>query len=379
VSLLVEVGSAHLRRRQRNMGSRPREIMFGIDLRVARAVLTAVLVLAALYCVYAVRMTLLLVVYAVFFSYLVLPVVVALERTVKGRLPRDLIIAAAFAIVLGAIALAVGGLGSQLVTEAARFANDLPHLLDPATLARRLPLPGLLEPFRDRLAELIRDIVGGAQLHSVPAASRIGAGVLTVAGSLVYTVVVPIFSFLMVRSGPAIKQELRARAAKPDGSFWYGLAMDINFLLARYVRALALLSLATLFSYGVVLSLLRVPFGLLLAGAAALLEVIPVFGPLVAAIAILTTAVFSGYPHVLWVLGFLVGYRIFQDYILSPYLMSEGVDVPAIAVVFGLLAGDEVGGVAGIFLSVPVIATVRIVIARLRNHLALRKGAGERR
>jgi predicted PurR-regulated permease PerM len=244
-------------------------------------------------------------------------------------------------------------------------------------LAQRVPLPGPLEPFRDRLAELIRDIVGGAQLHSALAPRRIGASVLTVAGNLVYTVVVPIFSFLMIRSGPAIKRELLARAAKPGGAFWFGLAMDINVLLARYVLALVFLSLATLLAYGVVLSLLGVPFALLLAGAAAVLEVIPVFGPLVGVVAILTTAVFSAYPHVLWVLGFLVAYRIFQDYILNPYLMSEGVDVPAIAVVFGVLAGEEVGGVAGIFLSVPVIATVRIVITRFRNYPRSRNGPGE--
>jgi predicted PurR-regulated permease PerM len=67
------------------------------------------------------------------------------------------------------------------------------------------------------------------------------------------------------------------------------------------------------------------------------------------------------------VLGFIVVYRIFQDYVLSPFLMSEAVDVPAIAVVFGLLAGDQLAGVAGIFLSVPVIAALRIIIARLRR------------
>ena len=353
--------------------------MFGLDLRVARAVFTAALVLAAMYCVYAVRMTLLLVVYAVFFSYLVLPLVAVLERSVAGRVPRDLIIAVAFAIVMGAIALAVGGFGSRLATEAAGLANELPRLLDPASLAQRMPLPGPLEPFRDHLAELIRNVVRDAQLQSVPAVRRIGAGVLTVAGGLIFTVVVPIFSFLMVRMGPAIKGELRARADNPGGAFWFELAMDINFLLARYVRALALLSLATLLSYGVVLWLLRMPFALLLAGAASVLEVIPVFGPLVGAIAILTTAVFSGSPHVLWLFGFIVVYRIFQDYILNPYLMSEGVHVPAIAVVFGLLAGAEVAGLAGIFLSVPVIATIRIVITRLRPYPRSRNGADELR
>jgi predicted PurR-regulated permease PerM len=342
--------------------------MFGIDLRVARAVCTAVLVIAALYCVYAVRMTLLAVVFAVFFSYLVFPLVDVGERRLKGRVPRDAIIGAAFALVLGVIVLAVGSFGSQLATQAAGLVQELPRLLDPATLARRVPLPGVLEPFRDRLAELIRSVAHGAQPQALPAAQRIGAGVLTVAGGLIYVVVVPIFSFLLIRQAPALKSRLREWTVGRNRGFWLGLATDLNFLLAHYVRALALLSLAALVVYGAVLSLLGVQFALLLAGAAAVLEVIPVFGPLVGAIAILAVAAFTGYPHVLWLLGFIVLYRIFQDYMLNPWLMSEGVDVPAIWVVFGLLAGDELAGVAGIFLSVPLIAIVRIVIARWRAH-----------
>jgi predicted PurR-regulated permease PerM len=50
--------------------------------------------------------------------------------------------------------------------------------------------------------------------------------------------------------------------------------------------------------------------------------------------------------------------------------MSEGVHVPPILVVFGLLAGDELAGVAGIFLSVPFLAAARIVIARVRTERA---------
>ena len=41
------------------------------------------------------------------------------------------------------------------------------------------------------------------------------------------------------------------------------------------------------------------------------------------------------------------GYRVFQAYMLSPWLMSEGVDVPPILVVFGLLHGEELAGESG--------------------------------
>lgn len=81
-------------------------------------------------------------------------------------------------------------------------------------------------------------------------------------------------------------------------------------------------------------------------------------------VATVTVAGFSGYPHLLWLIGFIVAYRLFQDYALNPYLMSEGVKVSPLLVIVGLLAGEQLGGVAGIFLSVPVIAALKIVLSR---------------
>ena len=94
---------------------------------------------------------------------------------------------------------------------------------------------------------------------------------------------------------------------------------------------------------------------------AALLEFIPVFGPLLSALIVIIVAVVAGYQHVLWILLFIAGYRIFQDYLLGPKLMGSGVGVHPILVLFGLLAGAEVAGVPGIFLSVPAIAAALII------------------
>jgi predicted PurR-regulated permease PerM len=213
----------------------------------------------------------------------------------------------------------------------------------------------------------------GGQAQALPAARQLGVGLFHAAGNLIYVVVVPIFSFLMIRQAQAIEDFFATLARRQHGMVWTKIVRDLNFLLSRYVRALALLSLAALVVYGVVLSLLGAPFALLLAGVAGLLEVIPVFGPLAAGIAILTVALFNGYPHVWWLLAFVVGYRIFQDYVLNPYLMSEGVHVPPILVVFGILAGDELAGVAGIFLSIPVLAAARIIYGRIRADYAASK------
>jgi predicted PurR-regulated permease PerM len=344
--------------------------VFGIDARTARVVWTAALVIAGLYGVYLVRTTLLVMLIAVLFSYLIYPLFVLAQRQVGGRIPRTPLLCLVYLIVIALVALVVGLFGSQVAEQATALAHQLPTLLDPATLEKRLPLPGVLEPVRARLAGFLRDLFQGGSAEAMPFVRNVGTGLMHLAGNLIYVVVVPILSFLMILQGPVFDELLLAMTLRRNGAFWTDVLHGLNTVLSSYVRALALLSLATLLVYGLVLSLLKVPFALLLAGVAAVLEVIPVLGPLVAAAAIVGVALFSGYDHVGWVIAFIAAYRIFQDYMLNPYLMSEGVDVPPILVVFGLLAGEELAGVSGIFLSVPFIAAIRMVAMQVRLHRA---------
>jgi predicted PurR-regulated permease PerM len=344
--------------------------VIGLDIRAARAVWTGALVVLALYCVYMVRTTLLVALFGVFFSYLVYPPFALAQRVTGERLPRVLVLLVVFAFLLGLAALLGLLFGNQVATEANNLLQELPKLLQPGELQKRLPLPGPLEPLRDRVGAWLHRLFEGGPAQALPVVRNVGTQIFHAAGSLIYIVVVPIFSFLMVLHAPVFEDQIAALGKKKHGALWCNVARGLNHLLSRYVRALALLSLATLAVYGTVLSLFGAPFGLLLAAVAALLEVIPVFGPLAAAVSIVTVAGFSGFGHVWWLIAFLVAYRIFQDYMLNPWLMSEGVDVPPMLVVFGLLAGDELAGVPGIFLSVPFLAAVRIVAVQVRLHRA---------
>jgi predicted PurR-regulated permease PerM len=190
-------------------------------------------------------------------------------------------------------------------------------------------------------------------------AQRIGTGVLQVAGDLLLLVLVPILAFLFTLAGPEIRQTVERSLARR--AIDQSIVDDLDNLLGRYIRALLLLSVAAFAAYSVFLASTGVPYALLLATMAALLEFIPVFGPLLSALAIMLVAGLAGYPHLLWILIFIIGYRIFQDYVLGPRLMGTGVGVHPILVLFGLLAGAEVAGVPGIFLSVPAIAAVLII------------------
>ncbi len=109
------------------------------------------------------------------------------------------------------------------------------------------------------------------------------------------------------------------------------------------------------------------PYAVLLAVLAGLGEFLPAVGPLASGILVLLVSGLAGYSHLLLYAIFWVLFRMFQDYVISPYLMAKGVKLHPLLVLFGVLAGERIAGVFGMFFSVPVIATLRVVFIRLQR------------
>lgn len=336
--------------------------MLGLDLRTARVVWTASFMLLLMYAAYIARGTLLVVVFAVFFSYLMYPLIGLLERTLPNKVPQTVSIALGFAIVISVIAIASALLGPRIVDQATHLGQKIPELVKDPNALNKVPLPRFLESFRPRIIGFLQEQFQEGSGTVVPIAKRVGTTVLYAASNLIYLVLVPILSFLLIKEGPGMRTTVLGWMTPRYAALWGKITNDLSFTLSKYVRALLLLSLSTLVAYGTAFSLMGVSYALVLAAVAAVLEFIPFVGPLVALVGSVAIAAVTGFDSLLLLSGFIVGYRVFQDYVLNPYLMSEGVEVSPLLVIVGLLVGDEIGGVAGIFLSVPLMAAVKIIV-----------------
>jgi predicted PurR-regulated permease PerM len=331
--------------------------MLGVDARAARAVLTAVLVLIAIYAVWLIRSTIVVFTIALLFAYLLFPLVDLITR----RFPpgsRTLALTAAYAVATALLVLLIASVGTRVAREARSLASNPPDVR--AYLATfRGNHPGL-DPLVGAAEDWARDNLD-IVLQKAPA---VALRLVTVSGSLVYVILVPILSFFLLRDGVRIRNALiemlpLSRAAAD------GLLADIHKLLLQYMRALLYLCGTTLITFSIVLSAMGVPYALLLASIAFGLEFVPLAGPLTAAATITGVSLLSGYPHMLWLILFLAIYRLFLDYVLSPHLMSEGVEIHPLLVIFGILAGGEIAGVTGMFLSIPALALARLGYHRL--------------
>jgi predicted PurR-regulated permease PerM len=341
--------------------------LLGIDPRAARYTWTAVVVFLLLWIVYLIRETLFIFVLSLLFAYLLYPLTDLLERrfTAQTRTPA---LAMTYVVVLGVIAALVVPMSSVVATQAANLAARAPALLQrlqqhPAASTENATGVRSIE---SQIGALLEDEL---QKHYGDVASFVPQAmlkVLSASQNLIFLIIVPILSFLILRDGRRIRDGFLNLFHSGRENLQETLA-DAHHLLLVYMRALLLLCCATLLTFSIVFSIMGVPYAVLLASIAFPLEFIPLVGPLIAALIIIAVCVVSGYAHVWGVVIFLVVFRLLQDYGLSPSLMSRGVEVHPLLVIFGVLAGGELAGIPGIFLSVPVIALLRLVFHRMRS------------
>jgi predicted PurR-regulated permease PerM len=346
-------------------------LMLGFDRRAARYVWTSALVVLLLVLVYLVRSTLFIFILALLFAYLLAPLVNALDRVLPASRTRTPALAVAYVIFVAAVVIAGMQIGTRVVEQANTLATDFPGML-----ARwEHPSPGAspaVNSFKAQVIEKVRASLAERSSDLISSLPKAGRQLFTLLGNLVFVVIIPILAFFFLKDAREVRQSiLELLEEGPHRALLDDVLTDIDVLLAHYMRALIGLSLAALTAYGVFFSIVGVPYGILLAVLAAVLEFIPMVGPLGAVVVILLVTVVSG-GHVLAILIFLCAYRVFQDYLLSPHLMGRGVELHPLVVLFGVFAGAEVAGIPGTFLSVPLLALVRVLYIRMRKARLLR-------
>lgn len=338
-----------------------------LDTRTARILLTASLFALGLWFVYLARQTLFAFLFAIFFAYLMEPAVSRLEKLLRGRGRAILVI---YALLIFGLGMFVSFVGPRIAREAGRLEDSLPALLEKISsgdIAQQLAqehglsstTQALLKKF---LVQHKEDITRLAQ--------RVGLRAAGVAKKAWIVLLVPLLAIFFLKDGGAFGRVLLSVVqSRPQREFLQGVLADMNQMLAQFIRSQLTLAGLSLVVYLSFLGAARVPYALVLGTAGGVLEFIPVVGPLVAALIILSVSVLMSYPHWALLLLFLATWRVVQDYVVSPRVMGKSMELHPLAAIFGVMAGGEIGGVLGVYLSIPVMATLRIVWRRGRLYV----------
>ena len=341
--------------------------MFFVDLRTAKVVWTIIVCVGALALVYLLRQPIFLLVFSVFFAYLILPLVLLVERRLPRRFARPLAIAFVYVVLLLAVVAIGVGIGPRLTDDVTVLARKAPDMAQQVASGRFI---GTILLKRGWDASRVAQVEGAVRSHAGQIIGYVQGGVGTAARWLVgawVIVLVPVFAFFILKDGDRAHQVVDELIEEPQRrQLWRDIGQDLSLLLGRYVRALLALSMITFVAWSVVFLVAGVPYSVGLAAIGGVLELLPIVGPLTAGVVVVTVALFSGYGHPWLLVAFWLAWRGIQDYVTSPLVMRHGVEMHPAVMIFGVIAGGEIGGPVGMFLSVPIIAALRILWRRLR-------------
>jgi predicted PurR-regulated permease PerM len=347
---------------------------------VLRVIFLVLAVAAALWTLYVLEGVILLLILSVFFAYLVAPLVEAVRRPFldRGRerlMPRGVAIAIVYLIMFGSVGAAASLLLPRLGQQLTELAQQAPAYLEWLRSHAQV-LDGLYQT--SQFPPTIRDAwTSGVSRAGEAVVEYLQGTLLSVVGWFAYVpwlLLVPIFAFFLLKDAETFRRS--ALQMLPSG-YLRGqgdeLFQEVNRTLAAYVRAQLTACLVIGIISTIAFAMIGVPYALVLGMLAGILEFIPLIGPLAAGVVAVLVAGFHSIGQGIGVFLFLIVLRIAQDYFIYPRIVGHGIHLHPLAVILAILIGAELGGVAGIFLAIPVVAIVSVVY---RHWLEYRGSAG---
>jgi predicted PurR-regulated permease PerM len=303
---------------------------------------------------------------AVFFAYLIFPLV--------GRLRRRMPLVAAIVIVYAIIALGLFGAAwfivprmvdeakmlavhyPQLIESVDRFVND-PH--DPVTA--RLP------PFvRNEIARVPYQLADWVKAHT---SETFGHVVTLVAGTFAVVatfVLIPMTTAYLLLDLDNLKRGLSSVVPDERWRATLRLLSDFDRVIGGFIRGQLLVALSVGALITVSLAILRVPYAFLLGLLAALGDLIPYVGAVLAFIPAFVSAILAGGlgKAALVTVAFVAIFEA-EGHFIAPNIVSRTVRLSPFAVLLALLIGAEVAGLIGALVAVPVAGVLRVIVLRV--------------
>jgi len=335
--------------------------MFSIDDRAGNVVTTVALFVVAAIILYLARGALLILVLSVLFAYLLEPAVTFIQRhSWLGRKNRTWAIAQVYlaaTLVLGTVGYK---LGPHLAAQLRSLNADVPELLQ--DLSSGKPPAGLggkhgLSATQQRR---IHDLLARNRDFIARVFERGAASIGYIVASAIWLFPIPILGAFILRDGrPMVDAFIQALDSGLD-TLPKRILRRIDTMLGKYMSAQFALAGLSFGFYSASMLVLRFPYAITLGLLGGALEFLPMVGWIISAAAILTVG-FLTHSHWIWMAGLVVAWRLVQDYVNSPRIMGNSLELQPLTVVLALMVGGQVGGIPGVYLSVPAVAVLRIV------------------
>lgn len=335
-----------------------------------RASLVVVGVVLAAYLLYQLRLLLIL----VFLAILLAAGLYGVVRFFERFLPRVLAVLLTYVLLIGAFGLVVFLIFPPLVQQVVEFADDAPRIADELRLGAISLVDGVVGQGRGE--EIIDSVTSGAQ-GSLPEIGSLLSVPLTLAGILTNLLVVLFLSALMLIERDRTRDWVLEFVEERDQAAVIGVAQNALLRLGAYVRGQLLVMAIIGVGSALGMFVLGVPFAVPLGALSFITAAIPLAGAFIAGGPIVLVALTVSPGTALLMAAWLVVLQQLEGSVITPYIQGRAVNLSAIAVLLGVVAGTSIAGIVGGIIAIPLVAVADVVLRDIV--FPLRRRAEDRR
>ncbi len=312
--------------------------------------------------VWSVRGILILVLVSLFVAVSLDP---AVRWLVRHHVRRPYAVTIILIALLALLALLFVGIGPPLARQAGQLTADLPgHIQSLDDRSRAFRELSARYGLGDRLNDLAATIP-----------EKVGASLLslfrTFLGVLAAALTVLVLSLYFLADMPRLRRRVQLLAPDRHRERTRRIVDVVVDKVGSYmIGNLVISAIAGVVAYAGLL-VLDIPFALPLALIVAVTDLIPLIGAtLGTAVCGVVAAVASGvWPAAVGIVVWLLIYQQIENYVIVPKVMKQSLDMPALAVLLASLIGAGLLGLIGALMAIPIAATVKTVLAELREPL----------
>jgi len=339
----------------------------GITFRASLVVLGVVL---AAYLLYQLRLLLIL----VFLAVLLAAGLYGLVRLFERFLPRILAVLISYALLIGVFGLVLFLIFPPLIRQAVDFADDLPRIAGELRAGAISLIDGVGGAGTGD--EIVDTLTSGAQ-DSLPALGSLVSVPLTLASILTNAFVVIFLSALMLIERDRVRGWTMEFVQEPDRDAVMGVSRNALLKLGAYVRGQLVVMAIIGTGSAIGMLVLGVPFAVPLGALSFITAAIPLAGAFIAGGPIVLVALTVSPITALLMLAWIVILQQLEGSVITPYIQGKVVNLSAIAVLLGVVAGTSLAGIVGGIIAIPLVAVADVVLRDIV--FPLRRRSGERR
>gem|GEM_PF-362262 len=300
---------------------------------------------------------------AIFFAYLVYPLV----RWLNKRLPLIVAILLVYAGIAALVAIGLTFLIPAVTSQVSTLVRDWPTI--EARIADFVrnptnPLVARLPSFiRDELAKVPSQVPKWLQSYGVTAAGNAIMVLVGTAAFLGACIAIPVLGAYLLYDSETIKRFFMGFIPARRRDSTLQVLSELERVIGGFIRGQLMVggSVGALIALG--LWLVGEPYAILIGVGAGILDLIPYIGPVIAAIpAVIIAFVSGGAPLFVKVIAVFVLANQAEGHIIAPNIVSRTIQLSPSAVVIAILIGGELYGVLGMFIAVPVAGIIRVLL-----------------